>query len=232
MRRRLGVAAVMADQRAAKTMLDQPGRALRAFDAVPAGAAERERRIAAAIEEQQGLFARGQCLLHRLDDRRRQPAAAGRWLAPEIDRRQLRQLLAAVTGRQMQRAVAGRRDVDDALERGCRRGQHDRCGDQPRPHDGHVARVVGDALVLLEGTVVLLVDHDQAQGAERQEQRRACADHDSHPALGDGAPGLAAFQAGKTGMPGRGRRAETVLEAFQPLRGERDFGQQHQHLPA
>src|SRR5258708_38959699 len=100
MRRRLRVAAVMADQRAAKTMLDQPGRALRAFDAVPAGAAERERRIAAAIEEQQRLLTGGQRLLHRLDDRRRQPVAACRRLAAEIDGGQLGQLLATVAGPQ------------------------------------------------------------------------------------------------------------------------------------
>ena len=53
-----------------------------------------------------------------------------------------------------------------------------------------------------------------------------------HPALGDGAPGLAPLQAGQAGMPRRGQRAEAVLEALQPLRGERDLGQQHQHLPA
>src|SRR4029077_10722044 len=98
MGRRLAVAAVMADQRAAEAVLDQPGRALRAFDAVPAGAAERERRIAAAIEEQQRLLAGGERLLHRLDDGRRQPAAAVGRLAPEIDGRQLGQFLAAVTG--------------------------------------------------------------------------------------------------------------------------------------
>jgi len=36
-----------------------------------AGAAERERRIAAAIEEQQDLLAGRQGVFHRLDDRRR-----------------------------------------------------------------------------------------------------------------------------------------------------------------
>ena len=50
----------------------------------------------------------------------------------------------------MQRAVAARRDVDDAFQRRRRRGQHDRRGNQARTHDGHVARVVGNALVLLE----------------------------------------------------------------------------------
>ncbi len=79
---------------------------------------------------------------------------------------------------------------------------------------------------------MLLVDDDQAEIGEGQEQRRARADHDAHPAFGDGAPGLAPLEAGEARMPRRGRRAEAVLEALQPLRRERDLGQQHQHLPA
>ena len=79
---------------------------------------------------------------------------------------------------------------------------------------------------------MLLVDHDQAEIGERQEQRRTGAHHHAHPALGDGAPGLAPLQAGQAGMPRRRHGAEAILEAFQPLRGEGDFGQQHQDLPA
>ena len=78
---------------------------------------------------------------------------------------------------------------------------------------------------------MFLVDHDQAQFGERQEQRRAGANHDAYPPLCNRPPGLAAFQAGQTGVPGRRRRAEPILEAFQPLRRERDLGQQDQHLP-
>jgi hypothetical protein len=77
-RRRLDIAAVMADELATEAMLDQPGRALRAFDALAAGAAQRDRRIAAAIEEQQRLLAGRQGLLDRLQHRRRQPAARAR----------------------------------------------------------------------------------------------------------------------------------------------------------
>ena len=79
---------------------------------------------------------------------------------------------------------------------------------------------------------MLFVDHDQAERGEWQEQRRARADHDTDAALGNGAPGLAPLHAGEAGMPGRRLRAEPVLEALQPLCGERDFGQQHQHLAA
>ena len=51
------VAAVMADERLAEAVLDQPGRAVRALEAMAAGAAQGQRRIAAPVEEQQRLFA-------------------------------------------------------------------------------------------------------------------------------------------------------------------------------
>ena len=47
---------MMADQPLAKAMIDQPGIAIRALQAEAAGAAERERRVAAAVQEQQRLF--------------------------------------------------------------------------------------------------------------------------------------------------------------------------------
>ncbi len=54
--RRHGETAMMADQPLAKAMIDQPGIAIRALQAEAAGAAERERRVAAAVQEQQRLF--------------------------------------------------------------------------------------------------------------------------------------------------------------------------------
>ncbi len=37
--------------------------------------------------------------------------------------------------------------------------------------DGHVARLVGDAVILFEGWVVLFVHDDQAEAGEGKEQR-------------------------------------------------------------
>ena len=79
------MAAMMADERAAKAMLDQPRRAIRALKAMAAGAAESQRRIAAAVEEQQRLFAARQSLLDAGDQAGRQPAPARRPLAAQID---------------------------------------------------------------------------------------------------------------------------------------------------
>ena len=49
----LDMAAMMADERLAKAMLDEPGRAVRALEAMAAGAAQGQRRVAAPVEEQQ-----------------------------------------------------------------------------------------------------------------------------------------------------------------------------------
>ena len=57
-------------------MLDQPGRAIRAFEFEAAVPAHGDRRIAAAVEEQQRLLAPRQSLGDRLDQNRRQPFAA------------------------------------------------------------------------------------------------------------------------------------------------------------
>ena len=61
------MAAMVADELAAKAVLDQPARTVRALEAVAADAAERQRRIAAAVEEEQRLLA----ALERLADLRR-----------------------------------------------------------------------------------------------------------------------------------------------------------------
>ena len=56
---------MMADQPTLEAVIDQPGVAIRALQTESAGAAQRQRRIAAAIEEQQGLLARDSAKLPR-----------------------------------------------------------------------------------------------------------------------------------------------------------------------
>ena len=82
----LVVAAMVADELAAKAVLDQPARTVRALEAVAADAAERQRRIAAAVEEEQRLLAALQRVAHlRQQDRRQETAARGR-SAAQVDR--------------------------------------------------------------------------------------------------------------------------------------------------
>src|SRR4029079_14851944 len=75
-------AAVMAAEPMPEAVLDQPRRALRTIDAVSAGAAQRERGVAAPVEEQQRLLLLRQRLVHGLDQHRREPfSLLGRMLA-------------------------------------------------------------------------------------------------------------------------------------------------------
>ena len=67
-------AAMVTDQPLAKAVIDQPGVADRAGKAMPAGAAQRQRRVAAAIEEQQRLLALLDREANLLGERRRDEA--------------------------------------------------------------------------------------------------------------------------------------------------------------
>src|SRR3546814_5758092 len=62
------------------------------------------------------------------------------------------------------------------LDRGGRRGEHDRAFLEQPAHHRDIARVIMDALLLLEARFVRLVDDDQPEIGIGQEQRRARAD--------------------------------------------------------
>ena len=79
------MAAMMANERGAKSVLDQPGGAIGAFEAMSARSAQRQRRVAAPIEEQHRLLALGPRLLDAGDRARRQPCAPRRTFALKVD---------------------------------------------------------------------------------------------------------------------------------------------------
>ena len=112
------------------------------------------------------------------------------------------------------------------LDRGRGRDQQQRHvlgrGAQP----GGEAGVVDDAVLLLERRVVLLVDDDKAEVRHRQEEGRAGADDDAREAPRRRLPGAAALHRGEAGVPQSGLGAEARGKALQPLRAERDLGQQ------
>ena len=160
------VPAMMAGEDAAKAVIHQPGRAVGAGHPVPAGAAERERGIAAAVEEKERLLAVCDGLRNRRGKRRRQPAAALRRVLAHVDGGNLRRRAVGVARGQDEPPVAAAIGVDAAFHRGRGGGEHDRKAGEIGPHHRHVARVIGDPLLLLVGGVVLLVDDDQAEVAE------------------------------------------------------------------
>ena len=122
--------------------------------------------------------------------------------------------------------------VDQALDRGRGRTQDHRHLAEMPSHHRHVARLIGDALLLLVARVVLFIDDDQAEIGEGEEEGRAGADHELRLVLGHGAPDAAAQGGRDARMPLGRARAETLLAAVDELTGECDLGHEHEHLPA
>ena len=207
---------------------------MRAVDAVAAGAAEGQRRIAAAVEEQQGLLARARGS-RRWPSRsaRRQPAAASPAGRAQVDELDLRHRGAAVAGGQVQPAVAAgsalRRVSSDGVAEASTSGI---CAELGADH-GQVAGVVDDAVLLLEGR--RRAPRRRRSGARsangRNSAERAptttCAPVRRPPARRGGAAGRPRSECQRAGVG-----AEAVVEAREPLGAERDLRQQHQHLPA
>src|SRR5258708_10460220 len=77
---------MVADQAAPEPVIDQPGVAIRTSEPKSALAAERERGVAAAIEEKEGLLAAFERVPHRLDEARCDEAPARRAFGAQIDR--------------------------------------------------------------------------------------------------------------------------------------------------
>src|SRR5690348_10685497 len=98
-------------QLAGQAVLDKPGRAVGTIEAMAAGAAERQRGIASAIEKQQGLLARRQRLFQGADEAWRKPTLARQPIAAQIDGRDLGEGSAGMAIRQMQGGIAARGDV-------------------------------------------------------------------------------------------------------------------------
>src|SRR5579862_4252331 len=82
---RRGETAMMTDELASEAMIDQAGRAVGAGKAEAAGAAQRERRVAAAIKKQQRLLAALQRGLHRAGEHGRNEMPWRRGFAAQID---------------------------------------------------------------------------------------------------------------------------------------------------
>ena len=132
---------------------------------------------------------------------------------------------------QLQFAITPAIDHVPRLDRRGRRGEDHGHLLEPRPHHRHVAGMVLDPVLLLEARLMRLVDHDQAEPRIGQEQRRARAHHHLGLAARDPAPRPPPLRGAQIRMPRHRRAAEAGGEALQERLGQRDFGQQHQHLP-
>ncbi len=146
---------------------------------VAAGAAQQHRRVAAAVAQQDHLLAAVERGAHLVEQplrqhhlarlaRGRAPRAGRPGFLPAADRRR------RAAGRS-QTVTLPRLGVAARLEAGRRRGQDGHRARLVRAHQREIARVIARGVLLLEGGVVLLVDHDDAQPLDRREHRRARA---------------------------------------------------------
>ena len=142
----------------------------------------------------------------------------------------MRQGAAAEALGQIEPGVAAALGIDARLDRGRRRGEDHRAPLETPAHHGHVAGVVVDAVLLLVGGLVLLVDDDEAEAPIGQEQGRAGARHHLHLAVGDAGEEPLAPAPGDARMPRRRPRPEAAGEAVEELAREGDLGHQDQGL--
>ena len=143
-----------------------------------AGPAQRQRRVAAAVEEQQRLLAPLDRSLDLRSEPWRDEAAARGLLAAQIDRLDMGHVRTPEPRRQHHALIAALARIDFGLDRRRCGGQDDRDLREMRAHHRHVARVVMCPVVLLVGLIVLFIDHDQAETGIGHEQRGARADDD------------------------------------------------------
>ena len=128
---------------------------------MPAIAAQRQRGIAAPVEEQQRLLAALQPRLDLLHQPWREPAAAFELFFAQVDHVDVWQARAAEPVGQFDALIGAVFGKLHRFERGSRAGKDHRDLFEPRPDHRDVARVVAHAILLLEGILVSLVHHEQ-----------------------------------------------------------------------
>ena len=115
----------------------------------------------------------------------------------------------------------------EGLGRGRGGAQHEWATITPRHLGRHLARVVARAGALLVAGLVLLVDDDEAQVAERAKERRAGADDHAGRTAGDHIPLVQALAGREARMEHGDRLAKTRAEAADGLGRQRDLGHEH-----
>ena len=229
-RDRHDMAAMVAGEPPGQPMLDHPGGAIGAVNPVAAGPAQGQRRKAAPVEEQQRLLAALEILLQRLDESRRQPVAARRHILREIQRLDIGHRRAPKTRRQLEQFIIALLDLVLALDRRCGRRQDHRDLFVQSAHHRDIAGVIAHPVFLLEAGLVRLVDDDQAKSGIRQEQGGARPDDHFRATFRERPPVLLALGLFHAAVPGQRFGSEPHLETVEKWLGQRDFGQQHQHL--
>ena len=149
----------------------------------------------------------------------------------QVDNRHVRQRTPGDAFGEREQLELTRGGLLPRFERGRGAAQHERDALAQGALPGDVAGVVTRGGVLLEGGLVLFVDHDQAQVAGRGEDGAAGADDHLHLTPQDAAPLVVALDVRLVAVQ-HGDGVEARAEAAHRLRREADLGHEHDGLPA
>ena len=117
------------------------------------------------------------------------------------------------------------------LKRRCGRTEHDRQAATRRQRDRQVAGRVARTLLLLEGRVVLLVDHHRHQRRQRDQHGKPGAKHDPGAPLGSRQPVRCPFGVGHVAVQdGERQHWKSLADALRELGRQGDLRHQHQRL--
>ena len=228
------MAAVVADERPGGTVPGERHAAQRAVEGRAAAGALQVDREAAAVQEDERLPAGGEVRLERaaelLGDQARALAVVGPG-AQVDDLHRGQRLRGRPLGQREQTVPAVERGLV-ALGRRGGGGEHGHRTGEAGAHDGQVARIVAQPLLLLVGRVVLLVDHHEPQPPGRREDRRARADDDPRVAGEDAPPLAPAFARPEPAVKDRHLAPETAAHPLDQLVGERDLRHEQDDLAA
>ena len=191
-----------------------------------------ERRISAAVQQQDALLAFGHAFLERALERFADHRAHGAFRRrelriscrrAEVNDLDLRQRAAAdAIGQRQQRVLAVLRVLPRLQTR--RRAAEDADGTGlARAHDRNFARVIARRLSLFVRRLMLFIDDDRAEIIERGEHRRPRADGDALRPIAQREPGVVALAVAEGGMEHRDLIAEDGAESVDRLRCECDL---------
>ncbi len=234
MRRRLRMAAIVADELFAPLVVGERHVALGAARRPAALGALEVGGEAAPVLEKHHLLAARQRRIDPIEQLLVEMAVT--LVAPrrppnvrQHDRRGLRR---AVALRQFGASVFARRGVEPRFERGGGAAEQGTASRLPCQPDGDIAgRIARGGFRLLVARIVLLVDDHQPEPLQRQKDRRADPDDEGAP-RGAIEPqvGLRTAAVGQARVVGRHAAAEDALHALDELRRQGDFGYQQQHV--
>ena len=194
-----------------------------------AGFAAEHRRVAAPVEEHEGLLGAREHALDRGHALGRE--AVRERLATRVDDAEPGHPALAGAFGKAQQAVAAAARGQPGFQRRRGRAEHHRHAALRGERDREIAGAVTHALLLLVRGVVLLVDHDGSQPRHRREHRQPRAHHHARAPLGSGEPVRRALAVGQVAVHERDRLAgQPPGHLRHQLRRECDLRHQQQDL--